>query len=120
MRGRDDKNEAGSSRAGGREASEVWPERPGPKAQERDDKNEAGSSRAGGREASEVWPERPGPQAQERKSRWAIVGGGMLGLTLALRLREQGKDDRAERASIVTLGILVDDRRRPCWTGTTT
>lgn len=25
-------------------------------------------------------------------SRWAVVGGGMLGLTLALRLREQGKD----------------------------
>ena len=25
-------------------------------------------------------------------SRWAVVGGGMLGLTLALRLREQGKN----------------------------
>ena len=32
-----------------------------------------------------------GPKAHERKSRWAVVGGGMLGLTLALRLREQGK-----------------------------
>lgn len=26
------------------------------------------------------------------KSRWAVVGGGMLGLTLALRLRAQGKE----------------------------
>lgn len=54
-------------------------------------KNEAESNRAGGRDGSEVWPERPGPKAHER-TRWAIVGGGMLGLTLALRLREQGKD----------------------------
>lgn len=28
----------------------------------------------------------------ENQERWAVVGGGVLGLTLALRLREQGKD----------------------------
>ncbi len=30
--------------------------------------------------------------ANESQERWAVVGGGILGLTLALRLREQGKD----------------------------
>jgi len=29
--------------------------------------------------------------ALQRSSRWAVVGGGMLGLTAALRLRQQGK-----------------------------
>ena len=29
---------------------------------------------------------------REHQERWAVVGGGILGLTLALRLREQGKD----------------------------
>ena len=45
-------------------------------------------------------PERPGPEGRERE-RWAVVGGGMLGLTLALRLREAGKRvtvlERADR-----------------------
>lgn len=33
----------------------------------------------------------PGPQAGEEAPHWAIVGGGMLGLTLALRLRQAGQ-----------------------------
>lgn len=44
----------------------------------------------------------PGTEPPDRRRpRWAVVGGGMLGLTLALRLREQGRDvtvfERADR-----------------------
>ncbi len=50
--------------------------------------------------------------------RWAVVGGGMLGLTLALRLRQQGKDvvvfEGADRvgglAAAWKLGDVVWDR----------
>ena len=36
-------------------------------------------------------PARPAPEAAEVPRRWAVVGGGMLGLTLALRLNQAGQ-----------------------------
>ena len=53
----------------------------------------AGSAtRSGPARSSSSTPRRERwPAAQRRAESWAVVGGGMLGLTLALRLREQGK-----------------------------
>ena len=57
--------------------------------------SEAAGNDAGSRSGREAFRRgegrRPGPEGQARK-RWAVVGGGMLGLTLALRLRAQGKE----------------------------
>ncbi len=59
-----------------------------------------------------------GAGGEPRGERWGIVGGGMLGLTLALRLSEQGKqvtvlegaDHVGGLASAWTLGDVVWDR----------
>jgi protoporphyrinogen oxidase len=48
----------------------------------------------------------------ETGSRWAVVGGGMLGLTLALRLRAQGKQvtvfERADRVGGLASAWSID------------
>ncbi len=58
-------------------------------------------------------------------SSWAVVGGGMLGLTLALRLRAQGKQvtvfERADRVGGLASAWSIDTPTvRSPGTGTTT
>ena len=46
-------------------------------------------------------------EKQLEKKRWAIVGGGILGMTLALRLAQQGKQVTLFEAAL-SLGGLAD------------
>ena len=46
-------------------------------------------------------------EKQLEKKRWAIVGGGILGMTLALRLAQQGKQVTLFEAA-PSLGGLAD------------
>jgi protoporphyrinogen oxidase len=51
-------------------------------------------------------------EAERAAQRWAVVGGGMLGLTLALRLAEQGKQvtvfERADRVGGLASAWSID------------